>query len=253
MISEVSVVTATLLAPDRIGFLEHLYESIRSSDADWEWVVVVDGPCDRTALPESLSADRRVKLIQLAKNVGQACAINIGVEHAASPYVVTPDDDDVLTSGSLEKRLAALREGDLPSRWVASSLEYLMPDGSGGWARGDVWDGAAPKGRCEPGDVWRSWTTPSSTLPLAHTTLMVETDLFRRVGGLQGIAQGEGLGFVMAVTSVAPGVILNEPLYQYRQHPGQVTAGTDFHLMEAMVRQVAWTRGRVLTAEPLAA
>ncbi len=71
-------------------------ESVRrQSHADWQLILVNDGSTDRShkiAL-SSAAADHRIQLYH-QKNGGPSRARNLGIEHAASPFVAFLDADD---------------------------------------------------------------------------------------------------------------------------------------------------------------
>ena len=54
---------------------------------------------------------------------------------------------------------------------------------------------------------------------------------------------------MMAVTSSASGVLIDQWVYEYRMHPGQMTKAADFHQLESLARRCAWQRGALLAAE----
>jgi hypothetical protein len=63
------------------------------------------------------------------------------------------------------------------------------------------------------------------------------------VGGWMGLPQGEDIGMMIAVTSTAPGIIVDSYVYHIRIHPGQMTKTTWFDELELLSRNAAWARG----------
>lgn len=74
-----------------------LVEAVRSAlgDETWELVLVDDGSTDRTAEEASSAAneDPRVRFIKLARNFGQAAAMQVGFERSKGRVVVAMDGD----------------------------------------------------------------------------------------------------------------------------------------------------------------
>ena len=57
----------------------------------------------------------------------------------------------------------------------------------------------------EAGVLKKVWRSPELEFPIAPTSLMVEKDLTKSVGGWQGLVQAEDFGMVIAVTNKASG------------------------------------------------
>jgi glycosyltransferase involved in cell wall biosynthesis len=229
---KVSVITPTRLLPDRVPMLLELHHSLRLNDCAVEHVVVVDGN-PSAAVPAELQENATVYVVP--KAVGQATARNFGLCLAQGEWITTADDDDRLPPYSIDQRLAALEAH--PGRlWSAG---YLSEE-----SRRHL-EVMAP-GACAPGDVWRAWPSPEHPIPLGPTSLLVERDLLRRVGGWMGLCQGEDLGMMMAVTCAAAGVLIDAWVYEYRMHPGQMTKAPDFEQLESLCRRCAWERGALL-------
>jgi glycosyltransferase involved in cell wall biosynthesis len=239
---DISVITATQLSPARRAYLVDLYNDLRAQTlTSWEWVLSVDGATD-DVVPASIAGDPRVTVLRVGRGVGAAAARNLALGVADGIFVTSCDDDDRLPETSLEVRLRAIRTGG--AAWSAG----LLADDRDG--EESVWQCPAPRGFCRSGDVWRSWSSPDATFPLGPTTLLVERDLLRAVGGWQGLPQGEDFGMVVAVTSVAPGVMLDDVVYVYRKHEGQMMRSENFNDLEPLVRTITHERGRLLVEQP---
>lgn len=237
----VSVLTPTTLRPDRADFLVALYADLAAAAVEWEWVLAVDGEHDRP-VPAAIAADPRVHVLRIGRSVGAAAARNLALGLAHGAYISSVDDDDHLPAGSLERRLAAAVESG--AGWVAGRLADLR----GGTVT--VWDCPLRRGENAPGDVWRAWSCPCLPFPLGPTTLLVEATLLRSVGGWQGLPQAEDFGMVLAVTGRAAGVMLDDVVYRYRKHPGQMMAQPGFPDLEPLVRYITYERGRLLAGLP---
>lgn len=240
--TSVSIIMATTARPDRMHWTAALFERLKENNVDWELVVALDGGAPKTNLPIALRDSRQVKIIEIGKSVGAPSARNLALEECSGAWITSTDDDDIMPPGSLDARFDALQK--YPSaQWAAGALSDLMPDGTIG-----KWDCPVKPGFHAPGDVWRSWEAPETEPPLGPTTLMAEANLLRACGGWQGLPQGEDLGMVCAVTSVAPGIMIDQEVYLYRKHPGQMTKEAGFMDLEQKVREITWRRGKLLSS-----
>lgn len=93
-----------------------LYEKLRDAlrgVARWEVVFVDDGSADGTfdVLAELAAVDRRVKLVRLRRNFGQAAATQAGFDAAAGDVIATMDGDVQNDPADLPMMLAKLDEG----------------------------------------------------------------------------------------------------------------------------------------------
>ncbi|MEU6964280.1 glycosyltransferase family 2 protein [Streptomyces chrestomyceticus] len=180
---EVAVVTPTRLRPDRIAYLLKLYVSLRDQDVSWEWVLALDGVSE-DGVPEVLCTDARVKVVALPRPVGAGAARNFAVNEVTADWLTTSDDDDALPAQSLSVRLRHAQKHDLG--WCAGWSADLHPDRSL-----TTWRCSTPPGFHAPGDVWRHWATPDSTIPIGPTTLLARTEIVRAIGGYAALPQGE--------------------------------------------------------------
>ena len=230
----VSVITPTRLLPDRVPRLLELHHSLHANSCSVEHVLVVDGN-PGAEIPDGLLESATI--YRLPKQVGPAAARNFALQMARGEWITSADDDDRLPPQAIDRRLAALASHP-DCLWSAGylsepsrrHLEIMAP------------------GIYGPGAVWRAWPTPSHPIPLGPTSLLVQADLLRRLGGWMGLCQGEDLGMMMAVTSSASGVLIDEWVYEYRMHPGQMTKAPDFDQLESLCRHCAWQRGSLLVA-----
>ena len=225
----VSVITPTRLLPDRIGMLVELNQSLSNNNCIVEHVIVIDGAA-KTNLPTDLCPNTTI--IATARPIGQAAARNLGLAVARGDWITSADDDDWLYPHSLDKRLAAIKS-DRNALWCAG---YCTDDCK-------LDPGIIAAGVSSAGDVWRAWPTPKANIPLGPTTLLVDVNLLRSIGGWMGLPQGEDIGMMMAVTSSAPGIIIDSYVYHIRLHPGQMTKTAWFEELELLSRKAAWNRG----------
>ena len=93
-----------------------LVEAVRRAleeHGHWELVLVNDGSTDGTAtIASQLAAvDRRVRVIQLARNYGQTSAMQAGFDHARGEVVVSMDGDLQNDPRDIPRLVAKLQEG----------------------------------------------------------------------------------------------------------------------------------------------
>ncbi|MEV0445831.1 glycosyltransferase [Streptomyces spectabilis] len=236
---EISVVIATRLRPERLGYLVDMHASLIRQSVPWEAVLVLDG-ADRDLLPAPLSADIRVRVLELSRPVGAAASRNLGLRTVRTPFVCYSDDDDLLSDDSLAVRHQRITEADLG--WVAGWSADLHEDGST-----SIWHCPTPPGVHRPGDVTGYWTSPEAQIPLGQTMLLARTDLVIAAGGHGGLPAGEDFCMVNGVTNLAGGELLPHVVYFYRQHPAQMTAGGNHYRdLRGPPRDFAFRHGRAL-------
>ena len=233
----VSVITPTRLLPDRLAMLVELNRSLTANCCNVEHVIVVDGNSADNIPGELID---RVTVLTTERQIGQAAARNLGLVVARGDWITSADDDDWLYPQSLDKRLSAIHQQP-NALWSAG---YCTDD-----FKSDPQ--ILPAGSCLPGDVWRAWPEPGDSIPLGPTTLLVEANLLRRAGGWMGLSQGEDIGMMIAVTSMAPGVLIDDFVYHIRLHGGQMTKSSWFDDLELLSRQCAWDRGEQILSHAL--
>ncbi|MEU4174769.1 glycosyltransferase [Streptomyces sp. NPDC026589] len=231
-----TVVVATRLREDRLAYLAALHASLARQSVPWEAVIALDG-ADPHRLPAPLAQDARVRTLALPRPVGAACARNLALAQVRTQYVNWADDDDEFTDDAMAIRLDTLRATGVG--WCAGWSEDLHPDGTT-----TPWRCPTPAGRHESGDVWTHWPTPNDTIPLGPTTILARTEL-ARAAPMGGLVQGEDY-CSLAVTCLAPGILLPVPVYRYRKHPGQMTAQRGYDQLETAARTHAWQYGHAL-------
>ncbi|MEV3857583.1 glycosyltransferase [Streptomyces sp. NPDC050095] len=236
---DITVVIATRLRPERLGYLTELHASLQRQTVPFEAVLVLDG-ADPARLPASIAADPRIRVLALPRPVGAAAARNLGLRMVRTRYVCYSDDDDLLSDDSLAVRHQRITETNLG--WVAGLSADLYPDGTT-----RIWHCPTPPGRHRPGDVVTYWTSPQAPIPLGQTMLLARTSLVLAAGGHGGLPQGEDFLMVNAVTSLAAGELLPHVCYFYRRHEFQMTAGgAAFQQLEGTVRDFAFRQGHAL-------
>jgi glycosyltransferase involved in cell wall biosynthesis len=233
----VSVITPTRLAPERLSMLVELHQSLKLNHCDVEHVIVVDGS-NPDQIPRELR--QQATVVASSRPIGQAACRNLGLVVARGAWVTSADDDDLLPPHSIDQRLQAIHDHP-KALWAAGYLKE----------NSDEQPQIMAAGPCAPGDVWRAWPTPKHNIPLGPTSLLVEANLLKRVGGWMGLSQGEDLGMMMAVTCTAPGILIDSCVYHYRMHGDQMTKSPWFDDLELLSRTCAWQRGEQILAQSL--
>lgn len=191
------------------AFLANAIDSILAQSlAPDEIIVVDDGSSDRTAAVASCYEDT-VRLISQC-NQGEAAARNCGVVAASGALVAFLDADDVAHPHRLEMQRAAL---EVNPDAVACYTGYWTFDARG---RKRTW----------PGDAGAAIATAIELL--CECRVLNGSIMFRRARaeGLSypvGIRCGPDLVFSALLRTRGTFVVLEQPLYGYRQHPRQVT------------------------------
>lgn len=120
--AEISVVIPTRKRPH---FVTHAVASALDQDfADIEVLVVIDGddPATRDAL--SAISDPRLRIVDLAVNVGGAEARNIGIREARGRWVAFLDDDDEWLPHKLSRQIVTARRS--AAAWPVLSSRVLV-------------------------------------------------------------------------------------------------------------------------------
>jgi hypothetical protein len=233
---QAAIITATSADPRRQPFMLELHRQIRSMQNAVQWYLCVDGPREH-GLPKAIRNDTGAHILHTDRPYGTAVARNYALQHVDEDYVTTVDDDDLLVEGGIEARVDALLS-DRTIGWSAGTMRWLRAAG-----HEEKLSQLSGVGAKEPGDVWRSWSDPQGPHALFPTTLMIRTELLRAVGGWQGIPYGEDLGMMMAVTSVARGLVLDQDVYICREHAHQTTTTNELKAVERQTRASVWQRG----------
>ncbi|MGW2858257.1 glycosyltransferase family 2 protein [Streptomyces sp. NPDC001205] len=246
----VAVITPTGLRPNRLPFLEELYESLLAQEeVTWEWIVAPNGPqADPSLIPAAITRDPRVKVVT-RPGPGPAPARNTALNYVQAPRVAFADDDDRLPSQSLAVRNEHAIGSGL--HWVAGrSADWHAESGSL-----KTWLCPTPVGRHAAGDILTFWPDPmASKPPLGHCMLLTDTRLARVVGH-GGLHKGEDYWFAVGVPVREGGLMLSDVVYHRRVHDQQWSSEASYRdQVEFDARRHCWLMGhaeRELQAEQL--
>lgn len=213
----ISVLTA--VAPDRTDLLDAAHASLRGQDADWEWVVQIDGRAG--SLP--VGGDERVSVAANGRPLGTSTSRNRALLRARGDLVITLDADDELLPGALPLLRDAMA-GQPGAGYALGETLDLFPDGRrlGRFTQRPYLPGRLEPGRLEA--VWRAgknlFVQPAATLYRRHLVLAA--------GGWPALTGMEDQDLLLTVALFAPGVYVADPVYLYRQHRRQTVRTAAF-------------------------
>ena len=179
---------------------------------DIELIVVDDGSRDET--PELIAGlahfDARVRPFRLSAT-GLAGALNKGVEAARAPLLARLDADDIALPGRIERQFGHLDRHP----------EIVL---LGTWAQ-KIDAGGRPLGLLKPEpDPVRLETLLARRNPFIHSTVMMRTEMVRRVGAYrEACRHAEDYDLWLRLAEVGGIAILPEALVQYRIHERSVS------------------------------
>ncbi|WP_146604709.1 glycosyltransferase, partial [Rhodoplanes roseus] len=154
--------------------------------------------------------DPRVRILETHRR-GLVAALNAALAAAAGPFLARLDADDVATPGRLTRQLAVME--------ARPALGLL-----GSWAEKIDADGR-PIGQLTPeADPETLVALLARTNPFIHSSLMLRTDLVRRLGGYRAAFEAaEDYDLWLRLAEVAEVANLPEPLIRYRWHAANVS------------------------------
>lgn len=238
-----SILTATAAAPERVMYRSELAQAIAAlaTQLEMEWLICVDGGIDRhTDICREMQGVAVARVLPARGANGLAEARNQLLAAARHPACLFVDDDDIPLPTGIAQSLTEIDRG---ATWASGALTWRDH-----FAMGERY--IAPRtddGPYEAGaiaEVWRAhrrWKERTAC-PLPLMATVVRTDALRAVGGFRAQGQASDIATLMRLTEAFPGVVHEEPVFIYRQHPGQWTRHP------AWARREYIERTRVITA-----
>lgn len=163
----VSVAMAVYNCADTLG--EAVESILAQTHADLELIICDDGSADGTLelARKYATADRRIRLIANARNLGLNRSLNRCLELARGKYYARMDGDDVCAPERLGK-LVAFLESEPSFALVSSWMTTFDQRGT--------WGSVRTLPRPQAGDFL-------SGSPFCHAACMMRTDVLRQLGG----------------------------------------------------------------------
>jgi glycosyltransferase involved in cell wall biosynthesis len=177
---------------------------VDQSFGNWQCVVVNDGSTDGT--PEflaSLGDERFVILHQ--ENGGISAAVNHGLEHCTARYIARMDADDIAMPTRLAEQVAFL-DAHPDVAMVGTQVAPL----------GDCGAGASLKLPVEHVAIMDDLMAARHAM--AHSTIMIRSDMLREIGGYWSLPFGEEYDLMLRIGEVAKLANLDRVLLHYRVH-----------------------------------
>jgi Glycosyl transferase family 2 len=205
----------SVIVPVRNGarWLREAIESVTAQTfQDFELLIVDDGSTDATPriLSELAVRDDRVVIIHQGA-LGLATALNRGVAEARGSLIARLDADDKALPERLDRQVRHLN--------MHHDIGLL-----GSWAQ-LIDDSSKSIGQLKPEtDPDRLAGILTRTNPLVHSSVMLRTEIARRLGGYRSFFQAaEDYDLWLRFSEVAKVANLAETLVQYRRHGRNVT------------------------------
>jgi len=87
---------------------------LKQTYKDFELIVINDGSTDKTLdlIQKNTEIDKRIKIINLKKNLGMAGAIYKGINQATGEWIARMDSDDVMYNNRLEEQINYLNNNE---------------------------------------------------------------------------------------------------------------------------------------------
>ncbi len=145
-IEKVSIVIPVFNEEENVPILyEKLKKVLENLNAEYEIIFVDDGSTDRTReiLEEIASKDKKVKVVEFARNFGQTSAMMAGMDFATGDVIITMDGDLQNDPEDIPKLLEKIEEGyDVVSGWRKNrkdaAISRKLPSKIANWLIGRI-------------------------------------------------------------------------------------------------------------------
>lgn len=196
-------VSVVMPVHNALPYLDEAIESILGQTfADFEFVILDDASTDGSTqrLREWAARDERIRLLQVADNLGPAVSSQYVASHACAPIVARMDADDISHPDRLRQQVELLDRN--PDVGVVGCLADLI-DSKGQQVR-------APE----------TWRLARRTLlvPFAHGAMMYRKAVFDAAGGYRKeCVFWEDLDLVTRMSRISKVLVIPVALYRVRQ------------------------------------
>ena len=192
---------------------EYIEESVNSilsqTHEDLEIFIVDDGSKDGTYdRIQSFNDPRIISYTQ--KNKGKAATLNDLLDIAKGKYAVIHDADDISTPDRIECLVSTLEQHQHLAL-VLSGHALLIDDKV-----------VAPVAR-DVGEEECKELIEQYKLPGHDPTMMVRTDIARKIRFQDSMSMGQGVDFIFHTAEIYPMRVVGKSLYHYRIHPNSIT------------------------------
>ena len=193
-------------------FLREAVESILNQTfTDFEFIIIDDGSTDGTAQIFDSYADPRIILIKNKQNIGLAASLNKGIAIARGNYIARMDADDISFPDRLARQICFLQKNH-EIGVLGTSAQVIGELGN----EIGVLQYPIEHHLIEWGICFGS--------PFVHSTVMIRSDMLRRVGGYStDILCAEDRDLWQRLSRVAKFCNLRDILIKHRQHGNSVS------------------------------
>ena len=194
-------------------YIERSISSIlKQTYADFEFVIVLDAPTDKTReIVESIK-DSRLKLIFNEQNEGLTRSLNIGLKHCSHEWVARQDADDLSLPTRFEKQMQFLSQN--PNVVLVGSSTFLMDEG-------EKHIGVHQVPTTHQDIRWQMLFDNA----FVHTSTVFKASIVRELGGYdESFKRTQDFDLWRRVSSRYQVANLTEPLVKYRHHPESISS-----------------------------
>lgn len=175
---------------------------------DFEFLIIDDGSTDGSADIIQSYEDKRIRYMRNEKNIGVAASSNRGLCQARGEYIARMDCDDISLPERLEKQVKFM--DDHPEVGVCGTWLKV-------WGRDEIWRYPTNHSAIMASSLFRS--------PLANGTTMMNKGLLIKNNLYydESFKVASDSDFFNRCKKCFALASLDEVLYYYRQHEGQIT------------------------------
>ncbi len=185
---------------------------LKQTFSDFELVVVDDGSTDNSLEILRSFDDPRIRIIQLAQNIGRTPALNVALNATTTEYVAVLDADDVAFPQRLERQMAYLTAH--PPVALLGTWYQIIDD-----------VGNVRASRSSPTDQQALIDAFATHNPFGHSTVLYRRACALEVGGYPvAYAYGEDRMLCLRISTRAPVAMLPEELVQVRRHASNMSS-----------------------------
>jgi glycosyltransferase involved in cell wall biosynthesis len=201
-------VSVVMAVHNALPYLEEALSSVLSQTfTDLVVIAVDDGSTDGSLEYLGKVTDPRVRVIAVNTRRGAGPARNIGIEMSNSEYVAFMDADDISLAKRLEHQVAYLDRNPAIGA-VGTLVSYCTDAGRTGFV---------PPIALDHDSIRADLTARRHAI--VNATLMIRTEVLKRLGGYRIAGYGEDSDFHLRLTEATRVANLNEVLYLYRLNP----------------------------------